>query len=305
MYSSPKRRSEVHHLVMKLTVPGMRTNESERRSLLGNWPGGSLVAIGGGYLGEHADTYSFERPPNGAEHWPVQTTPIDERILALSGKRRPRVLLVPTATENSPRHDLGLFMAAFRNHWTGLGASVDVMRLLPKSIRDSDPEEKIRSADVVFVSGGVTHQLLACWNESGVAAMIRSAAEAGTVLAGSSAGAVCWFAACCSNSHYRYTPYRLACLGWIDAVVCPHWDTHPFRHKPFAEMLRTEPVGGIAIDELAALEVDGEGYRVLSIDGSSWVYACGWRGGEFRVDRLPDQGDLVLAIRSTMPASLP
>ena len=257
-----------------------------------NWPGGSLVAMGGGYIGEHADAYSFERPPKGAERWPVQTTPIDQRTLALTGKTMPRVLLVPTATEDSQHHDLSLFIQAFRDHWTGLGAVVDVLRLRPEAIRDPDPEAKIRAADVVFVSGGVTHQLLACWDAVGLGPMMRSAAEGGTVLAGSSAGAVCWFAACCSNSHYTYRPYRLACLGWLDAVVCPHWDTHSFRHEAFAEILRSESRRGIAIDELAALEISGDKYRVLSVDGLAWVHECRWHGQEFQVDRLPDEGDL-------------
>ena len=258
---------------------------------LGRWPGGSLVAMGGGYIGEHADTYHFERPLGGADRWPVQTTAIDERTLALTGETNPRVLLLPTATEDTGRHDLGLFVEAFSSHWSRLGATVDVLRLLPPTERAPDAVSKIEAADAVFVSGGVTHQLLECWQTLGIAEMLRVAVGSGTVLAGSSAGAVCWFEACCSNSHYTYEPYLLGCLGWLDAVICPHWDTQAFRHDAFTEMLRGYR-RGIAIDELAALEINGDTYRVLPASSAAWAYECAWHNDQFETRPLPERGAL-------------
>ena len=139
---------------------------------------GPLVAMGGGYIGEPANTYSFARPPDGKQRWPVETTAIDMRVLTLAKPRNgtvPRVLLVPTATEDSERHDLASCIEAFIAHYETLGAAVDVLRLLPQRDRDSAIAAKIAFADIVYVSGGLTHQLVATWQTLKIEPMLRAA----------------------------------------------------------------------------------------------------------------------------------
>ena len=48
---------------------------------------GKIVAIGGGEIG---------RPG-----YPIETTKIDKEIIRLSGKKRPKLLFIPTASSDS------------------------------------------------------------------------------------------------------------------------------------------------------------------------------------------------------------
>ena len=47
--------------------------------------------------------------------------------------------------------------------------------------------------DVVFVGGGNTKSMLAVWRDWRLPEVLKEAAAAGVVLAGVSAGAICWF----------------------------------------------------------------------------------------------------------------
>ncbi|WP_069385991.1 peptidase E [Cellulosimicrobium cellulans] len=55
-----------------------------------------------------------------------------------------------------------------------------------------DVEGHLRAHDVVWVGGGSVVNLLAVWRAHGLPAVLRSVGEAGVVLAGISAGSLCW-----------------------------------------------------------------------------------------------------------------
>ena len=285
------------------TVPdGGRTGATVKTATGYVWNSGPIVATGGGYIGEPAEVYKTRTPPDGAAAWPVDTAKIDAHTLTLAKKPAPVVLLIPTAVENSPRHNLDLYVETFTQHWTQLGAgSVDVLRLTPETSRDPEPDTKIGAADIVFVAGGVTHQLLDCWHRHRIGAALRQASQTGTVLAGNSAGAVCWFERACSDSHYD-TPYPLRCLGWFNIDICPHWNTEPARHGVFAQMLLHTGRHGIAVDDAAALIVDNGSYQVIADSAQAWVYRCSWRDGQFVTEPLAAAGPLT-ALTNTGPPS--
>ena len=105
--------------------------------------------------------------------------------LRLTGKDRPTVCLVMTASSDDPGYLLSSF-DAFR------GWSVDVTHLRLANQPNADPYELLTTADVVWVGGGSVANLLAVWALHGVDDAMRSAWEGGTILAGVSAGSICW-----------------------------------------------------------------------------------------------------------------
>ena len=56
-----------------------------------------------------------------------------------------------------------------------------------------DPEDLLLSQDVIFVGGGSVANMVAVWRVHWLDRILRKAWQAGIVLAGSSAGAICWF----------------------------------------------------------------------------------------------------------------
>ena len=64
----------------------------------------------------------------------------------------------------------------------------------------ADLREQVLAHDVVLVAGGNTANMLAVWRVHGFDTVLREAWESGVVLAGWSAGAICWFEAGVTDS---------------------------------------------------------------------------------------------------------
>ncbi len=246
----------------------------------------TIIAMGGGYFGEHRDTYVHAKPENGAVYFPVETTPIDELIIRSSGKENPSVLLITTPSEDG-QHDVDLYVEAFKKQYEVLGASIEVLRLIQEEPAQADIESKILAADVIYVSGGNTHLMIETWQRLGVDKLLRKAYESGTTMSGLSAGAVAWFSDVTSNSFYTNKPIRVKGLGWLSALICPHYDSEPFRQESFKQMLKDTPeLVGLALDEHAAIEIVDDKFRVHSFGSGGSVRRCYWKNGDYVVENV-------------------
>ena len=69
-------------------------------------------------------------------------------------------------------------------------------RLAPRAVLDAErarrPRQHLLAQDVIWVGGGSVANLLAVWRVHGLDEIMREAWEAGVVLAGVSAGSICW-----------------------------------------------------------------------------------------------------------------
>src|SRR5262249_62388797 len=74
----------------------------------------------------------------------------------------------------------------------GGGAEVGHLALFPlPSV--ADPEDFLLSRDLIFVGGGSVANMIAVWRVHQLDRILRAAWQAGVVLSGVSAGAICWF----------------------------------------------------------------------------------------------------------------
>jgi peptidase E len=110
--------------------------------------------------------------------------------------------------------------------------------------------------DVVYVGGGSMRSLLAIWREYGLDAVLREAWEAGVLLAGLSAGAMCWFAGGVTMSTGVPAPVRgLGLLPWSLSV---HADGDPGRLPVYEDAVgRGRPAAGWAADDGVGLLFEG------------------------------------------------
>ena len=219
---------------------------------------GAIVAIGGG-------------TPEAPER-----APIDRRILELTGRERPKALFVPTASYDSPER-----WEAFRSVYEGrLGCETRALWLLGRRPPPGEIEEAVEWADAVYVGGGNTLKMMRRWRLLGVDAALRRAHAAGAVLAGQSAGMLCWFAYGHSDSMFYYSPerwdyVRVRGMGLIDALACPHFDGETDgapRAASFARMAARYKGAAIGVDNDCAVEFRGGAYRVLSVRAGAWAY---------------------------------
>jgi peptidase E len=109
----------------------------------------------------------------------------------------------------------------------------------------------IGAQDIVYVGGGNTANMLSVWRLHGLDEALRAAWQNGTVLAGVSAGALCWFDEGVTDSFGRLDP--LACLGFLKGSCCPHYDGDAERRPRYQELVRQGMAEGFAIEDGAAV----------------------------------------------------
>jgi len=113
-----------------------------------------------------------------------------------------------------------------------------------------DPEDLLMSQDVIFVGGGSVANMVAVWRVHGIDEILRKAWHAGVVLAGSSAGGICWFEGGTTDSFgTRLRPFTDG-LGMLAGSFCPHFNSEPERRPLYQRLVADGSLpGGIACDD--------------------------------------------------------
>ncbi len=113
--------------------------------------------------------------------------------------------------------------------------------------------------DVIYVGGGSTRNLLVLWREWGLDVFLREAWMSGVLLAGLSAGSICWFEEGVSDSVAAGRLEALRCLGFLPGSNCPHYDGEIERRPAYHRLLREGKLQpGYAVDDGAALHFIGD-----------------------------------------------
>ena len=154
--------------------------------------------------------------------------------------------------------------------------------------RTPDLDAWLGEQDVIVVAGGNTKSMLAVWQAWELPGRLRRAWEAGVVLAGWSAGAICWFDEGVTDS-WAGRLEALPGLGFLSGSCCPHYDGEPERRPAYQRMLASGSiVPGIAIDDGAAVHyVEGAPTRVVTSREGADAYALSPGPGGVSEDALP------------------
>ena len=183
---------------------------------------------------------------------------LERQLLELSGKPRPLVAYLPTAAaDNDDRIALAAGVFGRRE------CELDVVTLfgMPEGAA-----ERVAAADVVYVNGGNTANMLAIWRVHGVDRAVREVWQRGGVLGGWSAGANCWFEDSVTDSFGPRLRELGAGLGILRGSFCPHYDTELERRGTYTRLVREGilPPGYAADDDAAFHFVGTELREVVS-----------------------------------------
>jgi dipeptidase E len=225
-----------------------------------------IVAFGGGEIG---------RPG-----YPVETTLIDKEIIKLTEKKHPRLLFVPTAS-----HDADIYIQTVQKHFgKKFGCVIDVLALVQKPAL-KDIKQKITSADIVYVGGGNTLYMMNLWRKYEVDKHLVRAARQGKVMAGGSAGSICWFQYGLSDSRRFHNAHahfiKVKGLGILHVLHCPHYDVERERKPALKKMMKHVSGVAIALDNCCALEVIGNKYRIIKSRSTARAYRTYWYGNKY------------------------
>jgi len=222
-----------------------------------------IIAIGGG--GFYRDTENLA---------------LEKYVIQQCGAAEPRVAFIPTASAE-PDNYLVSFYTAFLK----LGCKPSHLSFFK---RTPDLKPYLLNQEVIYVGGGNTKSMLAVWRDWGVAELLREAWESGIVLAGVSAGAICWFEQGLTDSWAdRLRP--LDCLGFLSGSCCPHYDGEAERRPSLHRLLAGgEMVAGIAIEDWTGVHFKGaEIHRVISAKTGSRAYSVRAVNGSVQEAALP------------------
>jgi hypothetical protein len=111
--------------------------------------------------------------------------------------------------------------------------------------------------DLIYVGGGSLVNLLAVWEAHELGAILSLAWRQGIVLAGQSAGAMCWFEAGITKSSGR--PAAGAGLGLLQGSLCVHYSDEPERRAAYLDAVADGMPGGYGLDDYAGLLWEGNG----------------------------------------------
>jgi len=233
----------------------------------------------------------------GSGEFTVAMEEVDRDLLAATGRARPRVAIVPTASWPDGNASFLRWIEQGRAHFSALGAEVEGVELRTRlDAFDDACAQAIGEADLVYLSGGKPDHLLGALDGTPAEAALRAVHLRGGIVAGCSAGAMVLAA---RLPRLRGRRFLRIPIGWRDALclvegaaVLPHYDAVP---EPLAVVFALASPRGTAV-----LGIDGE-TAAVGRDGTWLVRGRGrvtvWRGrartrhraGEsFRLDGDPE-----------------
>lgn len=183
---------------------------------------------------------------------------LDLYILNQSSKKQPKICYVPTASGDSD-----VCISWFYNFFEKYECQPSHLSLFKPPTKDL--EGFLLDKDIIYVGGGNTKNLLALWKEWELDSIMRKAWEQGVLLAGISAGSICWFEEGVTDS-YGDKLEPLKCLGFLKGSNCPHYDGEMDRRPSYHEMVASNKIKpGIAAEDGVAIHyIEQEVYKIVS-----------------------------------------
>lgn len=176
---------------------------------------------------------------------------LDDFVLSLARrKRRPRVCFVGTASG-----DNDYYIRRFHEAFAPSRADATHLTFFERTV--SDLKSFAMNQDVIYVGGGSSANMLAVWRLHGFDKALRAAWNAGVVMAGISAGAICWFRDGITDSFGM--PFRALNdgLGLVPGACCPHYDGEAERRPVLMRLVRRGLPSTLALDDGAAAHFVG------------------------------------------------
>ena len=204
-------------------------------------------------------------------------TPFIRYMAQLTGKRRPKLLYLPTASADSPSG----IITWFRN-CAPLEVEPSVQESFIASSRQTRTwEEVLLSVDGIVCSGGNTLNQQAIWRAHGIDAILKEAWDRGIVLGGASAGSLCWFEEGTTDSRPRELTV-VTCLGFLKGSHSPHYDAEKDRRPLYQKLIASGQMKpGWACDNDAGIYFeDNEPKRFVHTRAAAKVYYVSAEGGK-------------------------
>ncbi|WP_221392207.1 peptidase E [Dyadobacter sp. NIV53] len=207
-------------------------------------------------------------------------------IASLTGKENPKICFLPTATGDSLVN-----IVRWYDSCANLPVRPFVQRMFVSSYTQKESFETVLlGMDAIIVGGGNTLNMMVIWKAHRIDEILKTAWEKGIVLAGGSAGSLCWFEHGTTDSR----PIELSKvdgLGFIKTSHCPHYHAEPQRKPLYWSKIKSkEYKAGYACDDKAGIYFeDNEVKKVVALDDQNNCYFVSLENGEVNEKLLPKE----------------
>ena len=233
-----------------------------------------IVAIGGGENGRKIDNNKF---------LPYETKNIDSEIVSLTKKTNPNFLFIVHSQPDSLEIQEGYFQTMKKIYGDMLGCNCKDLKSYELN-NINIVNEKLDWADIIYEGGGDTETMIALWKKTGFDKKLYNSFLSGKVISGISAGAVCWFNECNSESDSAFKTVK--CLNWFDLFITPHCNEKG-RYESTKEQLKQNNKIGLMLSNKSAIEIIDDKYRILFSDdigdkNHPYVIKAYWENGIYK-----------------------
>ncbi len=202
----------------------------------------------------------------------------------LTGKSNPKICFIATATGDSPTTILRWY-----NYCENLEIRPYVLRTFIESTTSPKSfEEIIMDMDAIVVGGGNTLNMMAIWKAQGIDIALKKAYEKGTIMAGGSAGSLCWFTGGSTDSRPKDLSI-VECLGFLDYSHSPHYLKELTRRPLYQKLiLENKLKPGYACDDQAGLLfVNGKVSKSVTLNTENKNYFVSKKDGKINEEVIP------------------
>ena len=203
---------------------------------------GKLVAIGGADIGH--------------PHGELIMTEIDRLVGERENKK---MVYIPTAHGDRPNEEENV-----NTYWGNRGYEVTHLYLTDMGLSDEYIRETILNADLIYACGGNLKLLMDTWRKRNVVELMRKAYENGTVLAGNSSGAMCWFHFGCDDCGLDGGFMFIEGVDLFPYCFGPHFQNEKW-HK-FSERVKMQQYDGIGVDDSTAIVFNNGRVSIIKND---------------------------------------
>jgi dipeptidase E len=198
---------------------------------------------------------------------------LDTYILSQARSAAPKICFLATASGDSEG-----YINRFYQFFNQKSCTPSHLSVFKPHTRDI--EGFLLEQDIIYVGGGNTRNLLILWKEWGVDGILRQALADGIVLAGLSAGSICWFEEGVTDS-FGDGLEPIKALGFLEGSHCPHYDGELERRPSYKALIADSTLkAGYAVDDGAALHfIDGKLEKIVSSRPPAAAYYLEARNG--------------------------
>ncbi len=169
-------------------------------------------------------------------------------VADLTNKENPKICYLPTASADNQEN-----IKYWENICNRIGIASIVLKVwVSSSEKNQSFDDILLNSDAIIVGGGNTLNMLGIWKAQGIDSILNKALKNGIILAGGSAGSICWF----QNGISDARPVNLSLvngLGFLPYSNCPHYSDEAKRNL-YHQMVKDKQMSnGYACDDRAGI----------------------------------------------------